>query len=150
MRRGKNRLASTGISVSDMIIEPIRAKMTVSAMGRKSLPSVPSSVRIGRYTIMMISSPNMVGLRTSTAASRTTSTMRRRWLAAWPMWRTQFSIITTELSTIMPKSMAPRLSKLAEMPNFSIPQKANSMESGMARATIAAAAGCPGKRTAPR
>ena len=41
-------LASTGMSVSDITIEPARAKMTVSAIGRKSFPSIPSSVRIGR------------------------------------------------------------------------------------------------------
>src|SRR5687767_15771658 len=39
----------------------------------KSFPSSPSSARIGRNTIAMISSPNSVGRRTSTAASRTTS-----------------------------------------------------------------------------
>ena len=43
-----SRLASTGISVSDRTIEPASAKMTVSAIGRNSLPSIPSSVRIGR------------------------------------------------------------------------------------------------------
>ncbi len=48
IRRGSSRLASTGISVSDRTIEPTRAKMTVSAIGRNSLPSIPSSVRIGR------------------------------------------------------------------------------------------------------
>ena len=49
---------------------PARAKMTVKAIGRKSFPSMPSRVRIGKYTIMMMSSPNIVGFRTSTAASR--------------------------------------------------------------------------------
>ena len=48
------------------------------------------------------------------------------------MCRTQFSTITTELSTIMPKSMAPRLSRLAAMPNRSMPAKANSIDSGIA------------------
>ena len=37
------------------------------------------------------------------------------------MCRTQFSTITTELSTTMPKSMAPRLSRLAAMPKRSMP-----------------------------
>ena len=47
--------------------------MTVSAIGRNSFPSTPSSVRIGRYTSTMMSSPKSVGLRTSTDASLTTS-----------------------------------------------------------------------------
>ena len=46
--------------------------------------------------------------------------------------------MTTELSTTRPKSMAPRLSRLAAMPNRNMPQKANSIDSGMARATISA------------
>ena len=41
-------LAKTGISVSERISEPTRAKITVNAIGRNNLPSVPSSVRIGR------------------------------------------------------------------------------------------------------
>ena len=44
--------------------------------------------------------------------------------------------MTTELSTIRPKSMAPRLSRLAAMPKRSMPEKANSIDSGMARATM--------------
>jgi hypothetical protein len=36
------------MSVIDRIIEPASAKMTVSAIGRKSLPSVPCRARIGR------------------------------------------------------------------------------------------------------
>ena len=40
--------ASTGIRVSDKSSEPARAKITVSAIGRNSFPSVPWSARIGR------------------------------------------------------------------------------------------------------
>ena len=40
--------------------------------------------------------------------------------------------MTTELSTTRPKSMAPRLSRLPAMPKRSMPQKANSIDSGMA------------------
>src|SRR5579885_584563 len=50
---------------------------------------------------MMISSPKRVGLRTSTAASRITSTLLRWRRSPWAMCRTQFSTITTELSTTM-------------------------------------------------
>ena len=61
------------------------------------------------------------------------------------MCRTQFSTITTELSTTRPKSMAPRLSRLAAMPKRSMPEKANSIDSGMARATMPAARRLPRK-----
>ena len=48
IRLGSIRLASTGISVSESTIDPARAMITVKAIGRNSLPSTPSSVRIGR------------------------------------------------------------------------------------------------------
>jgi hypothetical protein len=47
VRSNRTRLASTGISVKDSTIEPANAKMTVSAIGRNNLPSIPSRVRIG-------------------------------------------------------------------------------------------------------
>ena len=93
---------------------------------------------------MMISSPNIVGFRTSTAASRMIcSRLRPCWSCASCL--TQFSTITTELSTTSPKSMAPRLKRLAAMPNCSIPEKAQSIESGMAKATISPARRFPRK-----
>jgi len=36
------------MSVIDRTIEPSSAKITVRAIGRNSLPSIPSRVRIGR------------------------------------------------------------------------------------------------------
>src|SRR2546423_497630 len=62
---------------------------------------------------MMISSPNSVGRRTSTAASRTTARGAGRPASPWARWRTMFSTSTTELSTTLPKSMAPRPKRLA-------------------------------------
>ena len=38
----------TGINVIDISIEPAKAKMTVIAIGRNILPSMPVNVRIGR------------------------------------------------------------------------------------------------------
>ena len=49
-----------------------------------------------------------------------------------------FSTITTEPSTTIPKSMAPRLIRLAASPNSRMPIKANSMEKGMTVATMSA------------
>ena len=48
----------------------------------------------------------------------------------------QFSTMITELSTISPKSIAPRLIKLAVMPVIAIRLAANSIDKGMATATI--------------
>ena len=83
----------------------------------------------------MISSPNIVGLRTSMAASRTMSSLGRV-PPSWASRRTQFSIMITLESTIRPKSIAPRLIRLAEIPVASITLAANSIDSGIARATI--------------
>jgi len=47
-----------------------------------------------------------------------------------------FSIITTDPSTISPKSMAPRLIRFPESPAWTMPVKANNIDSGMADATM--------------
>ena len=122
------------MSVSEMMRDPNRAAIIVRAIGRNSFPSIPSSVRTGRKTIMMINSPNRVGRRTSTAASRMVSSHGLR--GACAACRAQFSTMITELSTIKPKSIAPRLSRLAAMPDCSMTLPANSMASGIAVATI--------------
>ena len=94
---------------------------------------------------MMMSSPNIVGRRTSIAASRTTS-IRGRPPPPWAMWRTTFSIMMTELSTTSPKSSAPRLRRLPAMPNRSIPEKAKSIDMGIAHATMSPARRFPRNR----
>ena len=91
----------------------------------------------------MINSPNIVGPRTSIAASRTMASFDSPG-AANPSRRTQFSTMITELSTTRPKSMAPRLMRLAEIPVIHIRFDANSIDSGIARETIKPA------RTFPR
>ena len=52
---------------------------------------------------------------------------------------------TTELSTTMPKSMAPRLSSVPAMPIWYMPLKANSMHSGIPAAAINPARRLPRK-----
>ena len=47
-----------------------------------------------------------------------------------------FSIITTEPSTISPKSIAPRLIRLPEIPSCFMAMNAASIDSGIAEATI--------------
>ena len=65
---GNAMLASTGTTVSERISEPSNANIIVSAIGRKSFPSMPSSVRMGRKTIMMMPTPNATGRATSREA----------------------------------------------------------------------------------
>ena len=48
LRNGKNNEASAGITVMDTINEPNRHSSTVSAIGKKSLPALPSNIKIGR------------------------------------------------------------------------------------------------------
>ena len=83
----------------------------------------------------MINSPNMVGLRTSTAASRMMSILGRV-SPSCASRRTQFSIMITLESTIRPKSIAPRLIRLAVTPVASMMFAAKSIDSGIASATI--------------
>ena len=97
----------------------------------------------------MISSPNMVGLRTSIAASRMISSLGRV-PPSWASRRTQFSTMITLESTIRPKSIAPRLIRLAVTPVASIMLAAKSIESGIASATISPPGGCPAAPAGPR
>ena len=55
---------------------------------------------------------------------------------SWASRRTQFSTMITLESTIRPKSIAPRLIRLAETPVASMMLAANSIDRGIARATI--------------
>ncbi len=57
MRRLSSRLLATGTYVSERMNAPSMAKNTVSAMGRNILPSIPTRVISGIYTIMMMISP---------------------------------------------------------------------------------------------
>lgn len=114
---------------------------SVLAIGVKYLPSMPVSVRIGKKTIRMITTAK-VAERTTLPAPEIIcssicfgeSVLPRNDLPY--MWARIPSTITIEPSTTMPKSMAPRLIRLAETLNKRIRMKAKSMASGMTDATI--------------
>jgi hypothetical protein len=55
------------------------------------------------------------------------------------MRRTAFSAMTTAPAMTTPKSTAPRLIRLAEMPKTRMPIKAPNIDSGITAATMAAA-----------
>ena len=65
-------------------------------------------------------------------------------------WARMPSTITIDPSTTMPKSMAPRLIRLAETPNSRMRMKAKSIASGMTDATISPARTFPRKRIRTR
>ena len=79
-------------------------------------------------------------------AAKNTSLKRSDWVngrlsncCAWAKRRIQFSTITTAPSTIIPKSNAPKLIRLALMFCCAIPVKVNSIDSGITQAVINAA-----------
>src|SRR3989304_5238620 len=88
--------------------------------------------------MMMIPIPKTIGRATSRADSKIA------WTNPSPSFlsarcRVVFSTITTLPSTIIPKSMAPSVMRLAESRSQCIPRKENSMESGITTATMRAA-----------
>ena len=64
-----------------------------------------------------------------------------------PRWCMVASTMMTAPSTIRPKSIAPRLIKLADIPKTFIMPRANSIDNGMADATISPARKFPRNRT---
>ena len=125
---------------------------TVKAMGKKVFPSTPVRVRIGRYTIMIINSPKSIGFRTSRDASATIARHSDRvsgfalFFLAKESLRAQFSTMTTAPSTMIPKSIAPRLMRFALTLFATIPVTAKSIDSGITRAVMTAARILPRKR----
>ena len=130
--RGSPSDASTGISVSDRTIEPARAKMTVRAIGRNSFPSTPfkrQDRQVDDHDDQFAEHRRLADLDGRVADDLELACGPVR---SWARCRTQFSTMTTELSTTRPKSIAPRLIRLPAMPTRSIIVTANSIDSGMA------------------
>ena len=82
------------------------ASATVKASGENILPSIPCSVTIGTKVSAMISSPKMLGFRTSTAARSTVGQRAAGRPGAWPRCRWTFSTWMIVASMIMPIEMA--------------------------------------------
>ena len=135
-------VATAGTSVRLSSREPSSAKQTVMAIGVNSRRSTRSSVSRGMYAAMMMSSEKRIGRWTSRAAVRTGPT-RPAPEAVSSEHRAiscrMRSTITMVASTMMPKSMAPMLSRLSETPDRRMQTKANSSESGMTSAVSSAA-----------
>ena len=98
---------------------------------------------------MMIPTPNRVGRATSAEASSAwrnrsaNSGARPSRRCSSAKRRMMFSTITTAPSTMIPKSMAPRLSRFALIRPCTMPEVARSIESGITSATMSAPARLP-------
>ena len=126
---------STGIKISAITSDASNAKRTVVAIGLNIFPSTPLNVRIGTYTRTMIATPKKTGRATSSLALRTTFLLLSSGLRSRSR-RRMFSTMTTEPSTIRPKSSAPKLMRFPEMPVRTMPTKAASIERGIASDTM--------------
>ena len=116
---------------------------SVWAMGVKYFPSMPVRVRIGKKTIRMIRTAN-VALRTTFEAPLATSASISSCVSFLRSprpyrWARMPSRITIEPSTTIPKSMAPKLMRLADTPKMRIRINPNNMANGMTEATISPA-----------
>ena len=100
---------------------------------------------MGKYTSMIINMPKTAGRKTSLVLAVTSNkrscTVNKRpyFFCAKPKRRNAFSTTITAPSTMMPKSIAPKLIRLPETRFIAMPVIANSMLSGMTNATINAA-----------
>ena len=130
--------------MNDRINEPISAKEMVTANGVNIFPSRPVRLNNGRNTTMIIKTPLMTGVATSSVA-RYTRCKRFTPLGAWANWVWMFSTTTTAASTSMPMAIArpPSDIRLALMPNRRIMMKVNSTDSGRIKATVSAARRLP-------
>ncbi len=132
----RNARHSTGITKIDRSSDESSASATVKASGENIFPSSPCSVTMGTKVSAMISSPRMLGRRTSMAAARTTASRSpvcpfsasRRWT---------FSTWMIVASMIMPMEMArpPSDMRFASMPATRSTVKVSRIDSGSARIT---------------
>ncbi len=129
---------STGTRVRVKISAPSSAKPSVHASGANILPSTFSKLKMGMSAVMMMSllkntaTPVRVAVRRirPSLLMRLNRSMPTR-CASWSRATKIPSTITTAPSMMMPKSMAPRESRLAFMPFMRRQKKAKSRASGM-------------------
>ncbi len=120
----------------------VSAKSAVKARGRSIWPSTPPRISPGQYEIKMISQPITMGVATSMAARLTTRLRSEKSkLRPRPSWlleslKRTLSTMTTAPSTISPKSSAPRLIKLPDIPSQESAQRANRNAAGITKMVI--------------
>ena len=136
-------LASTGTRVSVKIRAPSNAKPSVQARGENTLPSTFSKEKIGSRAVIMMALAKKMDLPMSRPVFlimlSLASLLNRSIPSSWAFLSRATnspSTITTAPSMMMPKSMAPMLSRLALMPLSRRQMKANSSASGIMMLTI--------------
>ena len=127
------------------------ANPTVSAIGRNIFPSTPCKERMGKYTIRMMICPKAAELIIRLALPPTALSICACVSLLFSFWVDRkckdASTIITAPSTISPKSIAPRLIRLALTPNKFINDNANNKDKGIAEATIKPALKFPKNNT---
>ena len=111
-------------------------------MGEKILASTRWKVKMGKKAMMIIAFENRIGLPISVAVM---SSVCRKWRISAFRCKSRVtctmtaSTKTTALSTMIPKSMAPKDIRFAEIPPKSTRIKANNSDKGIMRVTKNAA-----------
>ncbi len=147
---------AAGTKVSERIRAEVSARTTVKAIGWNIFPSIPVRAKIGKYTTVMMITPNIDGLITSLDASaarenRSSRVSKRPRLPCFSAnRRRQFSTMITAPSTIRPKSSAPRLIRLPDTLFSTIPVIVISIATGMTAAVMSAARIFPSRRNRTR
>ena len=140
----KNKEETTGTYVKQSSIAPIRAKLKVSAIGLNILPSTPSKVKIGIKIIKMMNCPKMAEFIIFEALFRVIASICSCFIDFSKRCKSSllaiivnviYSTIITAPSIIIPKSMAPKLIKLASILKMLINEIANNKLKGITEAT---------------
>ena len=147
-----NKIAiAAGTKVIDNNIAQHKAITTVIAIGWNIFPSTPVSANIGKYTAVIMNTPNKAGRMTSFVASKTNdkrsfSSIVRPFEEAVLSLLMQFSTIIMAPSTSKPKSNAPKLIKFALTFVCTMPVIVINMAKGITAAVSNAARILPNKR----
>ena len=125
-------------------IAPNKAKQNTNAIGINILPSTPESERIGMKTIKIIICPNIAERIIFVEPTKVIWSIYSARSSFGNLFITRVSAvilkainstIITAPSIIIPKSIAPKLIKLASTPKIFIRESANNIQSGITEAT---------------
>ncbi len=152
----RKREAATGSHVRPNIIAPMRAKEKAIAIGWNIFPSTPLNERMGMKTINMITCPKMAEFiifddpeketlsRSACFSSPDTPVISSFFIV---ICNAIYSTMMTAPSIIIPKSRAPRLIRLASIPNIYIIDMVNNNARGIIEAITMADRRLPNNRS---
>src|SRR5699024_4654476 len=127
-----NQYANTGTIVKATSVDPIMARTTVSANGRKSSPAMPSTNRMGTNTMTVTNVEEITAEETSPVARVIVLTFDSV-LGACRKCRMIFSMTTIESSTMRPMVIINPASDIifTVVPVANMPTKAKSTDNGI-------------------